>query len=98
MPEDKKTETTEAVETPASQPATQDISLTVADLRNLRTIIDIASTRGAFRGAELKAVGETFEKLDNFVKAVDAKAQTEMAASSEETPAKEEAPAEKEKK
>ena len=94
MPEDKKAKT-EETPTPEA-PATVDVSLTVADLRNLRTIIDISSTRGAFRGAELKAVGEAFEKLDNFVKAVDAKAQAEASATSE--PAGEQAPAEEEKK
>jgi len=84
MPEDKKQDTktetkTEApAQTSAEQTqAPQDINLTVADLRNLRTIVDIASSRGAFRGNELKPVGEVYEKLDQFVKAVDAKAQAE---------------------
>ena len=45
----------------------------MADLRNIRTIIDISSSRGAFRGAELKTIGEVFDKLDAFLKAVDAK-------------------------
>lgn len=77
MPEDKKQDTKTTTEAPAEAPATQDVNLTVADLRNLRTIIDIASSRGAFRGAELKPVGEAYDKLDQFVKAVDAKAQAE---------------------
>ena len=74
---------------PADAPATSEggTSLTVADLRNLRTIIDVASSRGAFRGAELKGVGEAFEKLDNFVKAIDAKAQAETQAATGEQPA-----------
>ena len=57
------------VETPQAQAP----ALTVADLRNIRTIIDISSSRGAFRGAELKTIGEVFDKLDAFLKAVDAK-------------------------
>jgi uncharacterized protein YggE len=78
MPEDKKQDTkTPTAEAPAETTATQEINLTVADLRNLRTIIDIASQRGAFKGNELKPVGETYDKLDQFVKAVDAKAQAE---------------------
>jgi len=84
MPEDKKQPTAETkTETSAETPATQDINLTVADLRNLRTIIDIASQRGAFRGNELKPVGETYDKLDQFVKAIDAKAQAENLAPSD---------------
>jgi len=100
MPEDKKAKTEETpTPTPTPEaPATVDVSLTVADLRNLRTIIDIASTRGAFRGAELKSVGEAFEKLDNFVKAVDAKAQAETSAASTPETASEQTPAEEEKK
>ena len=95
MPEDKKQDTakTEATaEAPtgaradAGNPETG-TSLTVADLRNLRTIIDVASSRGAFRGAELKGVGEAFEKLDTFVKAIDAKAQAEQQAATGDAPA-----------
>ena len=59
------------VETPQAQPP----ALTVADLRNVRTIIDISSSRGAFRGAELKSIGEVYDKLDTFLKAIDAKAE-----------------------
>jgi len=78
MPEEKKQDTKPATpETPAEATANQDVNLTVADLRNLRTILDIASSRGAFRGNELKPVGEAYDKLDAFVKAVDAKAQAE---------------------
>ena len=55
-------------------------ALTVADLRNIRTIIDISSQRGAFRGGELKTVGEVFDKLDIFLKAVDAKAEEQKKA------------------
>ena len=75
MSKDTKTTTAQpeegTVETPQSQPP----ALTVADLRNVRTIIDISSSRGAFRGAELKTIGEVFDKLDAFLKAVDAKAE-----------------------
>ena len=71
MSEETKTPEEGTVTTPqAEAPA-----LTVADLRNIRTIIDISSSRGAFRGAELKTVGEVFDKLDSFLKAIDAKAE-----------------------
>ena len=44
--------------------------LTVQDLGNLRAIIDVASQRGAFRAAEMEAVGSAFNKLNNFLNAV----------------------------
>lgn len=43
--------------------------LTIQDLNNLRAIIDVASQRGAFRAPELEAVGNTYNKLDTFLKA-----------------------------
>ena len=98
MPEDKKTDAkTENPVTPEASTETTsspDVNLTVADLRNLRTIIDIASSRGAFRGPELKPVGEAYDKLDQFVKAIDAKSQTEAPVEGE---AKAEASAEEKK-
>jgi hypothetical protein len=44
--------------------------LTVTDLQNLRAIIDIAATRGAFKAAEMAGVGAVFNKLDKFLTAV----------------------------
>ena len=38
---------------------------------------------GAFKGVELKTVGEVFEKLDVFLKAVDAKAKAEETANTD---------------
>lgn len=50
--------------------------LTITDLQNLRAIIDVASTRGAFKAAEMAAVGTVFNKLDTFLNAVAAQAQS----------------------
>jgi hypothetical protein len=57
---------------PAEQdtPSTQQPELTIQDLGNLRAIIDVASQRGAFRAAEMQAVGASFNKLDTFLNAV----------------------------
>jgi hypothetical protein len=44
--------------------------LTVTDLQNIRAIIDVAATRGAFKAAEMSAVGNVFNKLDTFLAAV----------------------------
>lgn len=49
--------------------------LTIQDLGNLRAIIDVASQRGAFRAAEMSAIGAAFNKLNDFLNAV-APAQT----------------------
>ena len=50
---------------PAASP-----ELTIADLTNLRSVIDVASQRGAFRAAEMAAVGAAFNKLNDFLNAV----------------------------
>lgn len=42
-------------------------TLTVADMASLRALIDTAVSRGAYRGSELRAVGELYERLDRFV-------------------------------
>jgi hypothetical protein len=44
--------------------------LTVTDLQNIRAVIDVAATRGAFKAAEMTAVGTVFNKLDTFLNAV----------------------------
>lgn len=44
--------------------------LTITDLQNVRSIIDIAATRGAFKAAEMAAVGGVFNKLDTFLQSV----------------------------
>ena len=57
--------------------------ITIADLNLLKDIVDLASTRGAFRAAEMKEIGEVYDRLTNFLEAVvaQAKAQEESAAS-----------------
>jgi hypothetical protein len=57
--------------------------ITIADLNLLKDIVDLASTRGAFRAAEMKEIGEVYNKLTSFLDAVvaQAKAQEESEAS-----------------
>lgn len=50
---------------------TKPASLSVSDIRLVRNIIEVSSTRGAFKANELKTVGEVFEKVDAFVKHYD---------------------------
>lgn len=51
--------------------------ITIADLNLLKNIVDLASTRGAFRGAELTQVGQVYDKLTTFLEAVVAQAQAQ---------------------
>ncbi len=44
--------------------------LNVNDLNGMKTIIDIASSRGAFKPNEMMAVGQIYNKLTNFLASV----------------------------
>jgi hypothetical protein len=57
--------------------------ITVQDLDALRNIIDLASTRGAFRANELADIGLVYNKLSQFLEAVVAQAQAEQTDSGE---------------
>lgn len=62
------------VETTAQPAATeaQAPDLTVQDLQALKSIIDVASQRGAFKPNEMMTVGQTYSKLEAFLGAVTA--------------------------
>jgi len=51
--------------------------ITIADLSLLKDIVDLASTRGAFRAAEMKDIGEVYNKLVVFLDAVVAQAKAQ---------------------
>jgi hypothetical protein len=53
------------------QPAAADLN--ISDLVALKSIIEVASQRGAFKAGELEAVGKTFNKLNNFLDSVSKK-------------------------
>jgi hypothetical protein len=57
--------------------------ITIADLDTIKNIIDLACTRGAFRGAELTQVGVVFDKLTVFLEAVIAQAKAQEASNAE---------------
>lgn len=44
--------------------------LNINDLIALKSIIDVASQRGAFKAAELEGVGKVYNKLNNFLESV----------------------------
>ncbi len=59
---------TEEVKTPEAEQAPQDqASLTLNDLAALKSIIDVASSRGAFKPAEMVTVGQAYTKLVTFL-------------------------------
>jgi|APGre2960657468_1045069.scaffolds.fasta_scaffold890049_1 hypothetical protein len=47
--------------------------LNLNDLSALRSILDVASSRGAFKAAEMEAVGKVYNKLSAFLDSVTAK-------------------------
>ena len=57
--------------------------ITIADLDTIKNIIDLASTRGAFRGEELSQVGVVYDKLTAFLAAVIEQAKAQEAANAE---------------
>jgi len=72
-------EQTQSAETTA--PAEQNPNeLTINDLQSLKVIIDIASSRGAFKPNEMVAVGQTYTKLDSFLANVAKQAEAQKAA------------------
>jgi len=52
----------------AAQPQGPDLNLN--DLAALKSIIEVASQRGAFKAAELESVGKVFNKLTTFLDSV----------------------------
>ncbi|MDA8842115.1 hypothetical protein N9N08_00385 [bacterium] len=81
-----KNETTQDTNAEIEQPVTDESvsvdntpeSISLNDLQLLANIVDLASGRGAFRGAELSQVGAVFDKLQTFLGFV-AKQQEERA-------------------
>jgi hypothetical protein len=51
----------------AQQPSAD---LNVSDLSAIKSIIDVATQRGAFRAPELESVGKIYNKLTNFLESI----------------------------
>lgn len=74
MSEENKVEqpvTQEATAPAQEQPAPADLNL--SDLAALKSVVEVASQRGAFKAAELEAVGKVYNKLNTFLESVTAK-------------------------
>lgn len=69
---------TEQVQETSQEPAKQEpqakpegaADLNISDLAALKSILEIASQRGAFKANELEAVGKTYNKLSSFLESV----------------------------
>lgn len=59
-----------ALPTEETAPQEEGIELTVNDLSALKQIIDVASSRGAFKPNEMTVIGNTYTKLESFLTAV----------------------------
>lgn len=47
------------------------MNLTIADLKSVMQIMDVVVQRGAIRAAEMKVVGDIYEKMREFVETVE---------------------------
>lgn len=66
----QETQTAETAQAaPAQEAQQQQPDLTLADLAGLKSIIDVAAQRGAFKPNEMQAVGTVYNKLSSFLSA-----------------------------
>ena len=71
MSEEVKDQTAQTPAQETAQAAPQPgADLNISDLVALKNIIEVATTRGAFKATELEAVGKTFNKLNAFLESV----------------------------
>lgn len=68
--EAKTVETKETVQVQESAQQAQGPDLSVQDLTAMKSIIDVASSRGAFKPNEMMTVGQVYNKLEAFLEAV----------------------------
>ena len=75
------TDTTQETQQEAQTAGAQQTNdLNINDLNAMKTIIDIASSRGAFKPNEMMAVGQTYSKLTAFLEQVAKQAETQKGA------------------
>lgn len=74
------TDTTQEVTQEAQAGTQQTNDLNINDLNAMKTIIDIASSRGAFKPNEMMAVGQTYSKLTAFLEQVAKQAEAQKGA------------------
>jgi hypothetical protein len=67
---DQEVTTTPEQEQSQQPPSAVSPELNLNDLASLRSILEVASSRGAFKAAELEAVGKAYNKLNTFLESV----------------------------
>jgi len=73
MTEETQVKEAEVANVEQEAPQGQGPELTINDLNALKSIIDVASQRGAFKPNEMMTVGQTYTKLEQFLTAVGAR-------------------------
>jgi hypothetical protein len=58
--------------------------LSIADLQNLKTLIDVAVRRGVFAANEMSSVGSVYDRLNTFLAAAQPAQQPEQSADTPE--------------
>lgn len=66
-------------EEPVDATSAESADLNINDLNAMKVIIDIASSRGAFKPNEMVAVGQTYNKLSAFLDQVAKQAEAQKA-------------------
>lgn len=73
------TDEVENVQSPEATGQESGSELSINDLNAMKIIIDIASSRGAFKPNEMVAVGQTYTKLTAFLDTVQKQAEAQKA-------------------
>lgn len=68
MAEENQVVQQEVPEAATEQQAAPDLNIN--DLAAIRSIIDVASQRGAFKAGEMEAVGKVYNKLSTFLDSI----------------------------
>ena len=71
--EEKPTAEATASATAGTEPKADPMALSIGDLKNLQSILDVASKRGAFGASEMAGVGFIYNKLTAFLQKVEQK-------------------------
>mgnify|MGYP001107072828 CR=1 FL=1 len=67
--------TTENTNNEETVESTDNVTLTLSDLKTLQQVVEVASQRGAFKAEELSAVGQIYDKLKEFLASVEPSAE-----------------------
>ena len=70
MENQEQTQMADNIDNTAPQAQAAQPELSIADLQNLKAIIDVAVKRGTFAAAEISAVGSVYDRLSGFLTAV----------------------------